>query len=103
MLEGCDNRDQAMALAGLNVAVRRDQLAVLEQGEYYWSDLIGLKVFTRDGVDMGRVKALLETGAHDVLVVAGERERLIPYAPPEIVKRVDLDAARIVVDWDPDF
>jgi 16S rRNA processing protein RimM len=49
------------------------------------------------------VDHLLETGANDVLVVRGERERLIPWIMERTIRRVDPEQGRIVVDWDPDF
>ena len=81
----------------------RGQLAALPNGEYYWADLIGLTVTTLSGVSLGRVIRLLETGANDVLVVQGDRERLIPYVFGVIVRTVDLEAGRMVVDWDPEY
>ncbi len=73
-------------------------------GEYYWSDLEGVEVVTGDGVSLGRVSHLIATGANDVLVVRdAKRERLIPFLLGQFVTRVDLDADRIEVDWDPDF
>jgi 16S rRNA processing protein RimM len=102
-LAGYDDRDQAAALIGIDIAVKREQLPKLAPGEYYWSDLEGLRVETVDGVDLGVVSHLFETGANDVLVVKGERERLIPYTRGEAIKEVDLQAGRIIVDWDPDF
>jgi len=101
--KGCDDRDAAARLNGREIAIRRDQLPPTEAGEYYWSDLQGLEVLTTEGVSLGRVDHLLETGANDVLVVKGERERLIPYVTGPIVKHVDLDAGTLQVDWDPDF
>ncbi len=103
LLEGCEDRDAAQPLVGTEIAVRREQLPALEDGEYYWADLAGLAVETKQGVPLGRVDSLLETGANDVLVVIGDRERLIPYIPGEVVLEVDLPAQRLVVDWDPDF
>lgn len=102
-LDGVDDRNAAAALVGAEVAVRRDQLPPLGEDEYYWSDLEGLEVITIDGWHLGRVDHLLETGANDVLVVHGDRERLIPFVRPDVVTAVDLDAAVIRVDWDPDF
>ena len=102
-LEGCNDRDQAQALGGAAVAVRRSQLPDPGTGEFYWADLIGLRVVGAGGRDLGRVSGLIETGANDVLVVQGDRERLIPYLPGQVVLEVDLDAKRIRVDWDPDF
>lgn len=55
------------------------------------------------GDDFGIVDHMLETGANDVMVVQGERERLIPYVMDEAVKQVDLDKQQIIVDWDAEF
>ncbi len=103
-IEGIADRDQAAALIGWDILIERSQLPKPKQGEYYWLDLIGLQVQTQDGISLGRVDHLLETGANDVLVVIeGETERLIPFLQPQTVLKVDLDAGLIVVDWDPDF
>lgn len=102
-LEGIGNRDEAALWVGCEIAIRRDQLPLLEKGEYYWMDLVGLRVFTVQGDDLGQVKRLLETGANDVLVVQGERERLIPFLMGSVVRRVDPQQRTLTVDWDPDF
>lgn len=100
---GYDDRNAAVALLGGDLAVRRDQLAPLTAGEYYWSDLEGLRVITVGGVELGVVERLFETGANDVMVVAGERERLIPFITGDVIVEVDLAGGVIRVDWDPDF
>lgn len=102
-LEGCEDRDQARGLIGCKIAVPRAELPQPGEGEYYWADLQGLRVYNRDGTEFGTVTRLMETGANDVLVVSGERERLIPMVPDFYVLRVDLDAGVMEVDWDPDF
>jgi 16S rRNA processing protein RimM len=102
-LDGCTDRDAAARLVGTDIAVHRDQLPETEEGEYYWNDLIGLRVVNTGGVELGQVDNLLETGANDVLVVKGDRERLIPYTPGEAVVKVDLEAGLLTVEWDPDF
>ncbi|MBU6421506.1 MAG: ribosome maturation factor RimM [Gammaproteobacteria bacterium] len=102
-IEGVSDRDQAAALTGAAIAVRREQLPALKPGEYYWADLLGLEVRLEAGRSLGRVHALMATGANDVLVVRGERERLIPFIRGQVVKQVDSDAGIIFVDWDPDF
>jgi 16S rRNA processing protein RimM len=102
-LVGLDDRDKAAELLGADIAVWRDQLGEPEPGRYYWADLIGLEVKSTEGPSFGRVEGLMATGANDVLVVKGERERLIPYIQEQVIKSVDLDAGIIVVDWDPDF
>jgi 16S rRNA processing protein RimM len=102
-LPGCDDRDAAARLIGATIQVPRSALPKPKRGEYYWTDLEGLAVVTVDGVDLGKVSHLFATGANDVLVVHGERERLIPFATGQFVKEVDLKAGRITVDWDPEF
>lgn len=102
-LAGCDDRDAAAEWQGAEIAVRRGQLPPAEADEYYWADLIGLRVETAEGVDLGVVDHLVETGANDVLVVRGERERLLPFTPGDVVREVDLESGRIRVEWDPDF
>ncbi len=102
-IQGCDDRDQAAALQDSKIAIRRAQLPALEAGEYYWTDLEGLRVETLGGVELGRVSYLFETGANDVVVVKGERERMIPYTWGEAIRRVDLAAGLMLVDWDPEF
>lgn len=101
-LEGCDDRDAAATLIGCDIAIERSQLPRAAEGEIYWADLIGLKVVTLDGVELGVVDHLLETGANDVVVVRGERERLLPYVD-QVIREVDLDGGLLRVDWDPEF
>jgi 16S rRNA processing protein RimM len=102
-LEGVGDCDQARALIGTEIAVRRADLPPAEPGTYYWDDLIGLKVVNLEGIEFGTVSHLFETaGANDVVVVQGERERLIPYTK-DAVKSVDLKTRVMRVDWDADF
>jgi 16S rRNA processing protein RimM len=102
-LAGCENRDQAQALMGCEIAIRRDQLPDAAPGEYYWRDLQGLTVVTIEGELLGTVDHLIETGANDVLVVKGDRERLIPFVLNQVIVNVDLDKQELRVDWDKDF
>ncbi|WP_070987807.1 ribosome maturation factor RimM [Halofilum ochraceum] len=102
-LEGCRDRESAAALRHAAVAVPRAALPEPAPGEYYWHDLIGLSVATTEGEELGRVDHLLETGANDVLVVHGDRERLIPWIQGQVVQSVDLPKGRMIVDWDPTF
>ncbi|MGI9238460.1 MAG: ribosome maturation factor RimM [Woeseiaceae bacterium] len=99
-IDGFDDRDQAATLIGEEIAVPRDALPETEDGHYYWKDLEGLKVVSSDGSDLGTVAYLLETGAHDVMVVVGETERLIPFVSNEVVIDVDLAKGVITVDWE---
>lgn len=102
-LSGCDDRDQAAALVGAEIAVRRDRLPPPSADEFYWFDLEGLAVETAEGRNLGRVDHLFATGANDVVCVKGDRERLIPFVWGDVIKDVDFAGGRILVDWDPDF
>jgi 16S rRNA processing protein RimM len=98
-IRSVDDRDRAQALAGSLIAVDRASLPPLEPDEeFYWRDLIGLSVVDTAGAMLGKVTRLLDTGAHDVLVIQGERETLIPFLA-EFVLEVDLVARRILVEW----
>ena len=100
---GCHDRDQAALLIQSQIAVRRSQLPPPQPGEYYWADLEGLRVIAQSGVDLGQVSHLLATGANDVLVVQGTRERLLPFIKDQVILAVSLEQGLITVDWDPDF
>lgn len=101
-LEGVEDRSRASALKGRDVAVPRAQLPEAEAGTYYWVDLIGLQVETTRGEVMGIVRSLLDTGGNAVLVVDGERERLLPFVEG-VIRTVDVHGGRIVVDWELDY
>jgi len=100
LFKGFDDRDQAAALIGAELAVHRENLPEPGDGRYYWSDLIGLRVVHRDGTELGIIDEMLETGANDVMIVKGEKERLIPFVRDEIVINVDLSEGRVDVDWE---
>lgn len=111
-LEHCNDRDQAQAFIGSEIAIELDQLEELSgSNEFYWHDLIGLRVINLQGIELGVVKKMMETGANDVLVVVSEAEgaeketveRLIPWTMHMAIIAVDLGQGIIEVDWDPDF
>ncbi|MEM9315359.1 MAG: ribosome maturation factor RimM [Pseudomonadota bacterium] len=110
-LRDVDSRTAAEALRGRELWADAGELPALEDGEYYWHELAGMKVWTQyEGreVLLGKVDHLLETGANDVLVLeacAGsidQRQRLLPYTPGAVIQRVRRDEARIDVDWHPE-
>ena len=101
-LQGVDDRDQALSLRGLEVVVPRRALPSTQPDEYYWTDLIGLTVWNTDNLVLGKVESLIATGANDVLVVAGERQRLIPFIA-SVVLSVELAAGRLTVIWGEDY
>jgi len=100
---GVEDRDAAEALRGTEVWAPRSALPPPGPDEYYWVDLEGLRVVTVDGVDLGTVSHLFSTGANDVLVAQGERERMIPFLQPDYIRSVDFEAGVVTVDWDPEF
>ncbi len=102
-LEGLDDRDEAMLYQGNEIAIYPQQLDKLHKGEYYWHQLTGLSVVTTKGVELGNVHHLLETGANDVLVVRGDKERLIPFTMDNAIIEVNFATETITVDWDPEF
>jgi 16S rRNA processing protein RimM len=101
-LAGCDDRDAAMLYRGLSIAIARSDFPAAGENEFYWADLVGLKVVNGEGVDLGTVSRIFETGANDVLVVEGDRERLIPFTE-QVVQDVDLAGRVMRVDWGADY
>jgi 16S rRNA processing protein RimM len=100
---GIDDRDSAEALRGAELYAPRSALPPPRPGEYYWVDLEGLRVVNVEGADFGTVSHLFSTGANDVLVARGDRERMIPFLEPDYIRQVDFDAGLVTVDWDADF
>jgi len=107
-LKGVGDRDVARDYVDFEICIPRDLLPALDEGEYYWHQLQGLKVIDALGQLLGVVDHLLETGANDVLVVKpcvgslDDRERLLPYTD-QCVQQIDLVAGEMRVDWDADF
>lgn len=99
-----NDREAALALRGTDIAVSRDAFPQTADEEYYWTDLIGLKVVTTNNVAIGVITQMMETGANDVMVVEDEqRQRLVPFVMHQVVKTVNLNDRTVTVDWDPDF
>lgn len=127
-LKGIDDRDAALACKGKQIAIPRAQLPEAEENEYYWSDLIGLRVKNLQEIDFGLIVDVFETGANDVIVVKPDviaptiteatnsdkatqkkteakeklQERLLPFTAA-VVLEVDTKAKTMLVDWDADF
>ncbi len=107
LLDGTTSRTQAETLKGWTIHARREDFPPTRENEYYWVDLIGCTVRNREGLDLGTVSGLLDSGAQSILqlqttVDDRQRERLIPFVDAYIVE-VDIDARRIVADWQPDY
>lgn len=103
LFNGIDDRDKAEGVVGAVVAVNRDELPVTEADEYYWADLIGLKVINLQHELLGVVDSLMDTGANSVMVVKeNEETRLIPFVAVYIIN-VDMQNKQIIVDWGLDY
>ncbi len=109
-LEGLEVREEAHLLTNFEIAIDPAVLPELSEDEFYWRELFGMKVVTTKGYDLGEVTDIMETGSNDVLVVKanlkdafGQKERLVPYLEEQVIKKVDREAQRIEVDWDPGF
>lgn len=101
-LAGCEDREAAMVFRGRQVAVPRQALPPTKANEFYWADLIGLRVVNEKAQDFGEVVRILETGANEVLVVRGDSERLIPFIA-DVIREVDLAAGVMRVEWGADY
>ena len=102
-LEGLADRDAAAALRGATIEVPRASLPKAKRGEFYWADVLGSEVVSTAGAKLGTLNGVTSNGAQDVMVVVGERERLIPAVWDAIVKSVDSAGKRIVVEWEPEY
>lgn len=107
-LAGIEDRTAAEALKGWVLTTDAESLPDAGPGEYYWRDLVGLRVWCRENgreALLGEVSHLLDTGANDVLVIrpvdgsVDDREHLVPWIPGQVIDRVDLDAGEVWVDW----
>lgn len=110
-LTGVTDRNAAEALKGATVYISRKHFPALAEGEFYWVDLIGAQVHNLQGEQLGIVRDLMDNGAHPILRVAAaeiaeadlhRHEKLIPFVE-SFVKRVDLAAHTIEVDWGLDY
>ena len=98
-LDGIESPEQAQKFKGKAVEIPRPEAG---EGRYFWDDLVGLEVVNAQGEILGVVKRMFSNGAHDVMELQGERERLLPWVPP-VVKKVDLQGRRIDVEWQADW
>lgn len=101
--EGVATREEALQLKGLPVSVERSALPAPEEGRYYLADLVGLEVVNEQGDSLGKAVHFFSNGAQDVMEVQGaEKKHLVPWVAA-IVKAVDLEAKRVVVEWEADW
>ena len=101
-VKGIDSKDQAVQLIGKSLYIDKDQLPQLDDNEHYWHELVGFRVINKDGIDLGVVDYLVDTGSNNVLVIKGNKEHWIPYIEPYLVS-IDKQNRVINVDWDENF
>jgi 16S rRNA processing protein RimM len=102
-VDGIDDRTAVERYRGWEIGVVEENLPATDENEYYWKDLVGLSVHNTDGVDLGKVVRLIETGAHDVLVIEGEAGQILVPFVRQIVTSVDLNAGRLIAEWQLDY
>ena len=104
-LSACDSRNSAEVLRNKEVYILENNLPDLKKGEYYLYELEGLVVKNLDSQILGEVKEIFGTKANEVLIVKNtdesidDKERLIPYVKPQVVKEILLEEGIILVDW----
>ena len=101
-LEGVEDRDEALRFKGAFIKADSSSFPDLEPGEYYWSQIIGLKVTTTANGAVGTVIDMMATGANDVLIVSNGKQHLIPYTA-EVVVETDIESGTMLVDWDVNY
>ena len=96
-LAGIDTRNAAERLHGQEIAIESTQ-RVLQPDEYYAHQIIGLRVKTSAGADLGEVTEIIATGANDVYVVKGDRGEVLLPARSEVIRSIDLEASSMIVE-----
>lgn len=99
LFEGLTDRKLADQWTGCEIGILREELPALKADEFYWVDLVGLRVVNVDGRDFGQVESLIGTGANDVLVVVDEETVYIPFLMGSVILEVNLEGGFIQVDW----
>jgi len=97
-LNGIENRDMADALKGAKLFINRDSLEELEDGVWYWEDIIGLKVYDIKNIYLGQVVSILPTGSNDVYVVRDNKKEILVPALEWVVKLIDIKLQKMIVD-----
>jgi 16S rRNA processing protein RimM len=107
-IKGLDDRDEARSYCQREIEVPTASFPSAAEDEFYWHELEGLRVINLEGLFLGTVSGLMETGANDVLIVkpasgsVDQIERLIPYID-QVIDSVSVAVGEIRVDWDPEF
>ena len=102
-IESVNDRDKASAFTNQEIAVEKAVLPALPEGEYYWDQLVGIKVSNVRQVFLGTITEMMATGANDVMIVEGDRTYLIPFLLDQYIQSIDLKSGEMIVDWDENF
>jgi len=98
LLKGINDRNQAEVLIGAKLFIPKAELPQLENGSYYWIDLIGIEVYTTEDEYLGRIESIIETGSNDVYVVKDKKKEVLIPALESVVTDIDLAQKRMQVD-----
>ncbi|MBC8493403.1 MAG: ribosome maturation factor RimM [Candidatus Thioglobus sp.] len=110
-LKGVNDREVARGYIGTELYIERSQLPKLPEGKYYWDELTDLEVINTNGIVLGRIAYMVDTGSNSVMVINAEKEssssknnkeHWVPYMEPFLIS-IDMDARQVLVDWDEDF
>ncbi len=96
--EGIDTPERAREFVGRLVRTDAENLPPKDEGEYYWFELIGMRVHTRDGHDLGTITTIIETGANDVLQVEGEFGEILLPMIDQVVLEVNTETGEMLVE-----
>lgn len=103
-IEGMSQREDIARYTNKDIVIQRTQLPVLPEEDFYWHELVGMQVVNTEDVNFGHVTEMMATGANDIMVVIlGDKRRLIPYLPDRVVLSISREKRQIRVDWDADF
>ena len=100
-LKGVETRNQAETLIGAELFIEKEKLPELDDGSYYWYDLIGMDVFTTDTAYLGRIERIIQTGSNDVYVVKNDTDEILIPALASVVIDIDLEHKRMQVELPP--
>ena len=102
-LVGYDSPEAVRFLAGNDVAVARSEFPPLAEGEFYLNDLLGFSAVNLQGIELGTITGFIDSGAHELLVITGTKEHLVPLIKGVFFKSIDKPKQQVIIDWDPEF
>ena len=98
-LKGIEKPEEVQSMVGKEILIKKEALPELEEGDYYWYEILGMLVETDRGKKIGRVKDILPTGANDVYIIEGKSREIFLPATKEVIQEIDLGTKRMKVVW----